>query len=296
MASVNKESTSTTLYSYTKIFGTPPSSFATKFELPKLTVYDQKKTLMCVGYGIATALEILYGKQFSPSWGYGKYRDKTHKGQGLYFMRAVDYLCKLGGVPLSDFGVIEEVPKILDLVNNHPELLKIAAKYKPSGYCSLKYADDNLKDRCIKDALSRYKEGVAVVATSSKHFGAGVTHCIAIVGWNDETNSYIFQNSEGIDYGNNGRGEIPKEKIGDICAIFTKPITLPFKDVTIDDWAYNDILKMYFSGIVNGVSEDMFNPDGYITRREMCVMLSRYATKSDEQAARNIQLQYEAGD
>ena len=294
MSSINKESISTTLYSYTKVFGDPPNEFPVKFELPSLTVYDQKKTMMCVGYGIATALEILYGKQFSPSWGYGKYRDKTHKGQGLYFIRAIDYLCKLGGVPLADFGAIEEVPKILELVENHPELLDIAKKYKPEGYCNLNYANNELRDRCIKDALSRYQEGVAVIATSDKYFAAN--HCIAIVGWNDETNSYIFQNSEGVDYKNDGRGEIPKDKIGEVCAIFTTPFVLPFKDVPKDDWGYKDIQTMYLSGIVNGVSEDKFEPDGYLTRREMCVMLNRYAKKVDEQAARNIMLAYEAED
>lgn len=292
MNAVNKESVSTRLYSYTKIFGEPPKEFSKKEELPKLTVYDQKRTMMCVGYGLATALELLFGKQFSPSWGYGKYRDESHKGQGLYFIKAIDQLCKLGGVPLADFGAIEEVPKILELVKNHTELLEIAAKYKPVGYCNLKYADRDLKDRCIKDALTRWEEGVAVVATSYKHFGAN--HCIAIVGWNDETDSYIFQNSEGLDYGNEGRSEIPKDRIDEICAIFTKPYELPFKDVPEDDYGFKSIKNLFLAEIINGVSETEFNPDGYITRRDMAIIVDRALSKVDKQAARNILLEYES--
>lgn len=292
MSAVNKESTSTRLYSYTKLFGEPPKTFPKKFVLPKLTVYDQKKTMMCVGYGIATALEILYGKQFSPAWGYGKYRDETHKDQGLYFFKAVDYLCKLGGVPLADFNAIEEVPIILKLVEQHPELLEIAAKHKPEGYCNLNCGGKDLKDRCIKDALTRYKEGVAVIATSYKHFGA--SHCIAIVGWNDETNSYIFQNSYGPDYGDEGRSEIPKDSIHEICAIFTKPYKLPFKDVPEDDYGYQAIKNLFLAEIINGVSATEFNPDGFITRRDLCLIVDRALSKVDKQAARNVLLAYES--
>jgi hypothetical protein len=292
MKAVNNESVSTRLYSYTKVFGEPPKEFPESSGIPKLTVYDQKKTLMCVGYGLATALEILFGKQFSAAWGYGMYRDESHKGQGLYFIKAIDYLCKLGAVPLADFGAVEDVPKILELVKNHPELLEIASKHKPSGYCNLNYADKDLKDRCIKDALCRWKEGVAVVATSSKHFG--YNHCIAIVDWNDKTNSYVFQNSEGRDYGNDGRSEIPKDRIGEICAIFTKPYVLPFKDVPEDDYGYKSIKNLFLAEIIKGITDTEFNPDGYVTRRDIAIMIDRALSKVDKQAARNILLQYES--
>lgn len=294
MSSVKTESTSTRLYSYNKVFGEPATDFENKFEIPKLTVYDQKKTMMCVGYGLASALELLFGKQFSAAWNYGKFRSSSFKGQGLYFMAAVDYLCKIGGVPLADFGAVEEVPTILELVNAHPELLDIAAKYKPSGYCNLLLANVEKRDRCIKDALTRYEEGVAVVATSNRFFGGN--HCIAIVGWNDETDSYIFQNSEGIKYGDNGRAEIPKEKIDAICAIFTKPYELPFKDVTKDRWSYGAIKNLYLSEIINGVTEDSFEPERPITREEVAAIIDRVLSKVDKQAARNIVLAYESED
>ena len=292
MSAVNKESISTRLYQYTKVFGEPPKEFPKSSGIPKLTVYDQKKTLMCVGYGLATALEILFGKQFSAAWGYGMYRDEAHKGQGLYFIKAIDYLCKLGAVPLADFGAVEEVPKILDLVKNHPELLEIAAKHKPEGYCNLNYADKSLRDRCIKDALCRWEEGVAVVATSYKHFG--YNHCIAIVDWNDETDSYVFQNSEGLDYGDEGRSEIKKTDINEICAIFTKPYKLPFKDVHEDRWSHKHIKNLFLADIINGVSADRFEPTAPITREEVATIIDRVLSKVDKQAARNILLQYEA--
>ena len=294
MTSVKKESISTRLYSYTKIFGEPPKVFDVHPQLPELTVYDQKDTMMCVGYGFATAMELLYGKQFSAAWGYGAYRDSSHRGEGLYFLKAADYLCKLGSVPLADFGAIEEVPKILELVKKHPELLEIAQKYKPSGYCNLDYADKDLRDRCIKDALTRWDEGVAVVATSYKHFNGN--HCIFIVDWNDETDSYVFQNSYGKDYGDNGRSEIPKDRIDEICAIFAKPYVLPFKDVSEDRWSYKHIKNLYLADIINGVTEDSFDPAAPITREEVAAIMDRALSKVDKQAARNILLGYEAED
>lgn len=52
--------------------------------------------------------------------------------------------------------------------------------------------------------------------------------------------------------------------------------TLPFDDVTPSDWYYNYILAAYANGVVGGVSETAFNPDGEITREDACVIVHRY--------------------
>lgn len=52
---------------------------------------------------------------------------------------------------------------------------------------------------------------------------------------------------------------------------------LAFKDVTYADWFYNYVSSAYFYGIINGVSENEFNPNGTITHEEAAVMTARAA-------------------
>ncbi|MBR5614536.1 MAG: S-layer homology domain-containing protein [Clostridia bacterium] len=51
-----------------------------------------------------------------------------------------------------------------------------------------------------------------------------------------------------------------------------------FKDVTVNDWFYNYVNTAYSYGIIKGVSENEFNPNGTITREEAAVMVSRAAS------------------
>lgn len=290
MDAVKKDTQSIRLYSYDKIFNNIQTAFDKKFELPKLTTYDQKETMMCVGYSLAIAGEIMFGKQMSPGWSYGKFR--SHKLQGLYIEEALKYACEIGMLPLSEFGIFKEVPEIIELVNAHPELLEISKKYRPSGYCNLNYADKSKRDICVKDAISRYEEKVAVIATSNRYFNGN--HAIVIIGWNDETNKWIYQNSYGIDFEDEGRGEIPRDKIDNIYAVFLEPIKLPFDDVPENDYGFKSIKNMFFSDIVKGVSETKFNPDGFVTRRDMCIIMDRALSKIEKVIANNHRMQYEA--
>lgn len=50
-----------------------------------------------------------------------------------------------------------------------------------------------------------------------------------------------------------------------------------FVDVTENDWFYNYVNTAYSYGIVNGVSDTEFNPNGTITREEAAVMVARAA-------------------
>lgn len=67
-----------------------------------------------------------------------------------------------------------------------------------------------------------------------------------------------------------------------------------FSDVSENDWYYSYIATAYKRGIVNGVSESEFNPNGVITKEEAAVMVARAAklceikTDYDEFSARNI--------
>lgn len=51
-----------------------------------------------------------------------------------------------------------------------------------------------------------------------------------------------------------------------------------FEDVKKTDWHYDYVYAALSNGIVDGVSETAFNPDGLITRQDMAVILYRAAT------------------
>ncbi len=48
-----------------------------------------------------------------------------------------------------------------------------------------------------------------------------------------------------------------------------------FSDVNKDQWFYKDVMWAVDNGIVNGMTPTTFDPDGNITREQMCVMIKR---------------------
>ncbi len=73
-----------------------------------------------------------------------------------------------------------------------------------------------------------------------------------------------------------------------------KNIPTAFGDVKPEDWYYTYINTAYSYGIVKGVSETEFNPNGLISRQEAAVMVARAAklcgmeTKMDKTAQRDV--------
>ena len=57
----------------------------------------------------------------------------------------------------------------------------------------------------------------------------------------------------------------------------TKNNSSDFCDVTANDWFYSYVNTAYYYGIINGVSDTEFNPNGTITREEAAVMVMRAA-------------------
>jgi N-acetylmuramoyl-L-alanine amidase len=55
--------------------------------------------------------------------------------------------------------------------------------------------------------------------------------------------------------------------------------TLRFTDVPLQLWSANAIYVLAAKGIINGVTEDRFMPDRYITRSEMAAIMDRYAVQ-----------------
>ncbi|MEN2767365.1 S8 family peptidase [Ornithinibacillus xuwenensis] len=50
---------------------------------------------------------------------------------------------------------------------------------------------------------------------------------------------------------------------------------MPFTDVSIKHWAYQDIRTVYQDGLMVGITPNQFQPGKYLTREQMVVMLSR---------------------
>ena len=71
-----------------------------------------------------------------------------------------------------------------------------------------------------------------------------------------------------------------------------------FKDVGKNDWFYNYVGTAYSYGIIKGVSENEFNPNGTITREEAAVMVTRAAklcgmdTEMDALSIRDVLAQF----
>ena len=282
------------LVDYVKRFGEPADSHGACSGLPELTVYNQFDSGMCTGFAAAAAAEILWGRRFSAGWFIGQSKTEHQKGNGRYLIKVLDAMCSIGAVPLNEFGVLEELPDVFAAVKDNPTLLNIAGGYKADGYCNLLYASREKRDRCIKDAISRYNNPdtkVAVLATSNSHFGEN--HCICLVDWNDETDCYIYQNSQGKEFGKNGRGEIPKNKIDAVYAVFAKVKRLPFKDVDPAGWAYDDLKIAYDAGIIRGKTETEFAPGDFITREEVGAIIGRMLKKQTEKEERDILLKHQ---
>ena len=55
---------------------------------------------------------------------------------------------------------------------------------------------------------------------------------------------------------------------------------LPFKDLTADKWYYKSIKAAYRNGLINGKSEVIFDPNGYITREEMSKIIGTILEKN----------------
>ncbi len=50
---------------------------------------------------------------------------------------------------------------------------------------------------------------------------------------------------------------------------------MPFKDVKTNKWYYNSVLAAYENGLISGKSEDIFDPEGNITREEMAKIIGK---------------------
>ena len=69
---------------------------------------------------------------------------------------------------------------------------------------------------------------------------------------------------------------------GDFSGFVTLPASLlPFTDVDVNDWFFASVAWALENGIMNGMSETEFSPDGTMTRAMLVTVLWRYAGEPD---------------
>ena len=296
------------LYDYEAVCGSSastteyPSKFRLNIEEMGVGVKSQGLIGACVACATSTALEALIlrevlGKtngeeitsedlnkellgveEISHWFTYGYCRDDNSTGYGMIPTSCLDHLRNKGTVPMKYFDIPDEMPSIKTKVKEFPELASIAEKYKLGGYVKFSMKKDE-KDNQIKEALMKYR--TPLVCVSPRGFGS-VSHCICLVGWDDEKDTYILKNSWGELNGDKGLLNLDKGKITDVFLPLNKEITLPFTDVNKDDWFYSAVRSVNLSGIMTGRTKTEFVPNAQITRAEVATIVSRLLEKIDE--------------
>lgn len=295
-------------YEYEVICGSSssPEEFPKNFKLNNeeigLIVKEQGHIGACVACATSTVLEVLIlreilGKtngeeinsedlnkallgveEISHWFTYGYCRSDDSRNEGMIPSLCLDYLRAKGTVPIKYFNIPQEMPDIKKTVQKFPELTSVAEKYKIGGYVLLSLKKDE-KDKQIKDALTKYR--TPLICISPNGFGRE-SHCICIIGWDDDKDQYIIKNSWGKTYGDNGISCVSKSKIREVYLLLNKEIILPFTDVNKEDWFYQGVRSANLSGVMTGRTKTEFAPLENITRAEVATIVSRILEKIDE--------------
>lgn len=280
MNGVRIEDTPIRMYDFDMVCGvSEDKKYPEEYEIPRnATIKNQGYVGACVACTCAEVGEAIFGKEMSEAWVYGKLRGENDNFSGMYTVRTLDMWKSIGLIPLADFGILEEMPQIKEIVDKFPKLVEIAKKYRIGGYAAINYANKDKRDIAVKEALMR--DGIGLVAVAGTYFGT--SHCIRLTGWNDKNKTYKFQNSWGEEYGDGGYDEIPKDQIDYIYAVFTEDLELPFTDVPKDKWSYKAIKNLYFAGLIKGVTDTLFEPERTMTREEVATIIDRLSKNIDE--------------
>lgn len=269
-------------YDYEVVCGAVDDSYLEYFKLPDEctgTQKDQGRVGACVAETITSIAEAWWNREFdivdehSEGFSYGAFRDEESNEVGLYVSTALAKWKSIGTLPKKYFDMLMEMPEMKGIVDAHPEFLEIAQKYRLTGYSRLRDTGRSSRDQQIKDALTKYKYGLVSV------FGH---HCVQLVGWDDAKDTYIYKDSYGAGVGDNGYKTKKKSSFSEVwLPIFTE-ITMPFEDVSEEDWFYDAAKRLYFAGMINGKTETTLAPNDYVTRAELFALLDRHISKEDE--------------
>ena len=253
------------------------------------TCRDQKQFNQCTCFAACNILEILHyiktgeRKLFSTTYMYGRHRGEHMRtmdcGSGKSLMK---WLTMLGSIPYEMMPQLMANPQAYDYVRkqNLEELDRIASDSAIVSYVGMNSADDNKKIPQIKKALMTYKYPIWI----TYEMGPNESHAVALVGWTKK--EMVFMNSWGENKSTNNKGiyKVSWNKLKSAYLFLeedNKP-KFPFVDVTEEQWFYHAIHRCYSAGIINGVDETHFEPDGVLTKAQVAQALYKTAIKHSD--------------
>jgi len=229
---------------------------------------DQGSVCSCVPSALTYQVEKYNKKQtgndkeFSIGFVYGYRPTDYNQTSGMYMRDALKTIQTIGNVPKTSFDYNEEVPTIIDKVNNSLEQLKpIAYPNRISTYFSLDNED------AIKTALESYDGYVSITIDwySDNTFDVAVGsdgsvysvikkgvqdeggHALTIYGWNEY--GWLIVNTWGVNFGQNGYAVLPFDYGLNEAWGVTDDINITVDNGTVVVPATNIFLDMIFKFI-----------------------------------------------
>lgn len=277
------------LCDYDGTFASGAAELPSEYILPKELipdVRDQGEVNSCVAFASTGIMQIMNQTEagervrFSPGYVYGKCRGNEDTYEGMVIPEALDYLKDTGACYESDFPENKEIPEIMELVRSRPDLDEKAKPYHIKGYETYAYAIKSKKYDAVKRAI--YENQTPVLGDAVFKQGS---HAVCIIGWNDKKQTFKILNSWGENWGDHGIGDIAYSKLDKGYLLIDAENSdrlMPFRDVSPDEWYYKAVKHVYNAGLMNGTSEDTFEPERPLTRAEMAQILMNLSRKLDD--------------
>ena len=247
-----------------------------------IKVKNQAEYWACAAFATSLILEYMNYtetgeyKELSPGYIYGKHRKDSSWSSGMSYLTLCESLLNYGSVPVSVFSRIAEMPEIKRIIKQRPDLDKIAYPTRIKGFAQINTANRDKRIEDIKLALINTNAPLLCIINAD----TSASHAICVYGF--EGDKFLYQNSYGDKWGNNGRASISIDSLDHIVCFLDETVKLPFEDVPEDAWFYKNILHMYAAGLVNGKTDAEFKPNDFMTRAEVCAVLDRLMKKIDD--------------
>lgn len=283
--------------------------YPTTFRLWTSGVKNQQDKGSCVAHACATMKETqeYYDTgdkhKFSVGWIYGFREDYHWQGEGMYIMQAMHMLKNYGAVLAKTLPDNLEYDDIQTIISDKKEECLIEGlKFKIKNYAGID-ADNPNRASAIKSAIYNDKSPVVALFNVYRSFNNtaedGIPpiprketdinfggHAVAIIGWTTigKTEYWVIQNSWGENFGDNGYFYIPigKELEYDFkefwCTIDITNYPIVFEDIK-GRWSEKYIKKCIKAGLISGYDNGKFMPTDYLTREQICVILTKLMDK-----------------